>query len=173
MDNLLLKGLLDNLTSELKTQTNLLKLLSSERNEIVHLRATELDKVREQKEELLSKLSKNKDKRSEILEPIEKTLDPKKPFLLSSLFESAPKDIKSSYEKISTELKAIAISVQKMNKENAGLLRQTLGLVSSTISIITARPTIDNTNYKKDGKVEGDQTNVGKLGSVSSFNRSV
>jgi hypothetical protein len=60
-----------------------------------------------------------------------------------------------------------------MNKDNSGLLRQSLGLVASTISILTAKPTIDNTNYKKDGKVSDDQENIKALGSISSFNRSV
>lgn len=173
MEILLLKRILSNLTTELDLQKSLLKLLTLERTEIVKLRATELDKLRLNKENLLLFISNNKDSRDNLLSSIEKAEVAGKSWTLKNLFQDSPKDIAKEYEKISTELKATVGSIQKMNKDNSGLLRQSLGLVASTISILTAKPTIDNTNYKKDGKVSDDQENIKALGSISSFNRSV
>jgi hypothetical protein len=169
----LLNKILSNLTAELDIQKNILKLLTLERTEIVKLRATELDKLRAEKEVLLLKISNNKDQRDKILSSIDRSPIEGKAWTLKSLFIEAPQDLLKEYQKVSSELKSTLISIQKMNKDNAGLLRQSLGLVSSTISILTAKPTIDNTNYQKDGKVSDDQENMKALGSVSSFNRAV
>lgn len=175
MDSTVLKKIIQNLKSELQLQNGLLELLTHERSEIVHLKSEELNKIREKKEGVLTKISINKSAREELMAPLPKPENPKDKLTLSKVFSSAPQEIKSTYDSIYGELKKTLEAVQKLNTENSGLLKQSLGLVTSTISILSARPSVENNNYQKDGSQQNKESeslsNLG--GPVSSFNRSV
>ncbi len=179
----LFRKLLDNLKVELKLQNKLLELLLSEKNKIVHLQIDDLDQLRVGKEDLYHKLTDTKVNRNEIVVPLVESLisqdgskleksEPEKTNL-KEVFNGAPSEVKNAYHSISSELKKTLTAVQKLNTENSGLLRQSLGLVSSTISILTAKPQVPNNNYHRDGKVSSaTEEEKSPLGVVSSFNRS-
>lgn len=175
MDASVVKKLLQNLQTELQLQTKLLELLTQERSEIVLLKTEELDKIRSKKEDLLLKISQNNETRDTLLIPLKAATPKGEKLKLSRVFETAHVDIQSTYKHIRTDLRKVVEAVQKLNSENGSLLKQSLGLVSSTISILTAKPTAQNNNYSRDGKMQEQNQDmpISKLGSVSSFNRSV
>lgn len=174
MDQSVLKKILKNLNTELQLQTKLLEVLSQERTEIVYLKVDELDKIRERKENVLLKISENKGIRDQVIGPLAQLLPRGEKLSLGKFFEKSGKELETGYKKISKELKKVAEAANKINQENSDLLKQSLGLVSSTISILTAKPNIQNVNYSRDGKVndQSEEMPLSKLSSASSFNRS-
>lgn len=177
VDAVLLKKLIDNLKFELKLQSELLELLTLERSEIVHLKSEELDKLRVKKEVLVGKLDENKETRKDLITPITPNPDPKNPLTLTQIFETAPESLKTTFSTLAEDLRKTLATVNKLHTENSGLLKQSLSLVSSTISILSARSLVNNTNYQKDGKTTDEKDSSSSLGSsnlsaISSFNRS-
>jgi flagellar biosynthesis/type III secretory pathway chaperone len=177
MNHKTFEKLLSNLVKEAKYQEKLLSLLTEERASIATLKTEKLSQIKDKKEKLLIEISAHSSERLNIVSDLGFTPTPKgknNNFKISDCISTcSDKSLREKLNKVCSELSSCAKSVKKLNADNGDLLRTSLGLVSNTISIINARPTIDDTNYKRDGKV-GSLTDKAKNTSVpvSSFSKS-
>ena len=167
------RSLLQVLNKEAKLQEKLLTLLVEERSQIVHLHREELEKLAAKKEVVLSDLQELKYDRKQVFQTIIAglNLETKAPKLSEAVAHCKDVSLQTDLTKRSESLKELALNVQALNQENGVLLKQSLGLISSTISIITARPQTSNTSYGRNAKVASDEETENTI--VSSFNRSV
>jgi flagellar biosynthesis/type III secretory pathway chaperone len=169
--------LLANLVKEIRLQEKLLELLTEERNSMVTLKTERIHEIRKKKEVLLSEVHIHAGQRTEILSGLGFAIQPKKrsTFRLSDCINTcSDSSLKKQLEDVSSELAACAAAVKKLNLENGDIIRTSLGVVSNTISIINARPTIEDKNYNRDGKVHshGTKRTHSSAGPVSSFTKS-
>ncbi len=167
------KSLLQVLNKEAKLQEKLLAMLAEERTQIVHLQREALEDLSERKETVLLDLQSLSNERSFLFKNIkaEFNLDFKSPKLSEILEFCEDQALKSSLSQRGESLKELVVNVNLLNKENGVLLKQSLGLISSTISIMTARPQANNTSYGRNAKVSSEDES--EMTIISSFNRSV
>jgi flagellar biosynthesis/type III secretory pathway chaperone len=173
--------LLSVLTKETRIQEKLLALLAEERTCIVHLRADELNAMQVKKEKFLDELGRHAEERSTIVSEISKDSQPdstepkkaKQPKLTDLVPLCEDKFLRKKLEDVLRELKTVAPATKKLNTENGDLLKHSLGLVSNTIAILSARPSVEDTTYRKNGRVAGAPDAVAPGSApISSFNRS-
>ncbi len=169
--------LLSNLIKETRFQEKLLSLLAEERNCIVTLKTDKLAEVQKRKEKLLVDVLEHADERSSILGDLGYVKSPRgrNTFKISECIETCEdQNLRHKLEISCEELKSCTESVKKLNAENGDILKTSLGLVSNTISIINARPAIEDTNYKKDGKVHSERSSGvhSNKAPISSFSKS-
>ena len=167
------RSLLQTLNKEAKLQDKLLAILVEERTKIVHLQREELEKLSEKKETLLFELSDLKLERNNLFQSIVSGLDleiksPKLPDILKYCEDAG---LRADLGKRGESLKELAIKVSELNKENGVLLKQSLGLISSTISLITAKPVTHNPSYGRNAKIASEDES--EMTVTSSFNRAV
>ena len=73
---------------------------------------------------------------------------------LSSLVELCKESsVKVDLSKVGEVLRGTVTSVKKMNDENAVLIKQSLGLIASTLSIIRSAPETDLPTYSVQGRL--------------------
>ncbi|HMO19203.1 MAG TPA: flagellar protein FlgN [Oligoflexia bacterium] len=174
--------LLHVLIRESKIQEKLLLLLAEERNHIVYLKADDLNSIQAKKEKLLTELDAQSRERNIVLSTITgetedwvKGQKKKEAVRLTEIIESCEDvSLRKKLQMVLGDLKKTAPATKKLNAENGDLLKHSLGLVSNTIAILSARPSVEDTNYRKDGRVSGSADGVAQgISPVSSFNRSV
>jgi len=167
------RSLLQVLNKEAKLQDKLLVMLVEERSKIVHLQREELEKLSEKKELLLLELGDLKLDRNQIIQAIVEEFKPEtnKPKLSDIALCCDDKSLSSELISKGQSLKELVIKVDELNKDNGILLKQSLGLLSTTISLMTARPIVNNASYGRNAKVaaEGEDD----MTVISSFNRAV
>jgi flagellar biosynthesis/type III secretory pathway chaperone len=167
------RHLLQILNKEAKLQEKLLVVLADERSKIVHLKREELEKLSEKKEELLFDLTGLKKERHTILITLAGVfkLDSSKIKLseITKFCDELP--LKAAINDIAASLRDLVVRANELNAANGLLLKQSLGLLSSTISIMTAKPQANNPSYGRNAKVTADDE--AEISIVSSFNRSV
>jgi flagellar biosynthesis/type III secretory pathway chaperone len=167
------RHLLQVLNKESKLQDKLLLILAEERSKIVHLQREELEKLSEKKEELLYDLSILKKERHALLSHLSTAfkVDPAQIKISTITNFCDDKNLSAAINDVASKLREIVVKVNELNASNGILLKQSLGLLSSTISIMTARPQANNTSYGRNAKVAAEDEK--ELTIVSSFNRSV
>jgi flagellar biosynthesis/type III secretory pathway chaperone len=164
------------LVKETTLQEKFLTILAEERSCIVKLQTKPLEEIQKKKEKLLAEISSHAKERSQVL--LDLGVPPptkhKEPVKLTDLIQSCESiKTKNALEKVCKELKESASSTKKLNTENGDLLKRSLGLVSNTISIINARPSIEDNNYKRNGKTSSESlTPTLNTSPISSFKRS-
>jgi flagellar biosynthesis/type III secretory pathway chaperone len=169
--------LLGILIKEAKLQEKYLSLLTEERSYIVKMRQEELDQIQGKKDKLLSEITEHSKSRNEVLESlgaISEENPKEKPKLTQVISECSDSRLRVNLDKTLEELKRTAPLAKKMNADNGDLLKRSLGLVTNTIAILSARPSVEDKNYSKNGKVGSGANEIapGKA-PISSFNRSV
>ncbi len=169
----LIRKLVQLLKKELTLQSSLLALLVEERAKILYLKRDELLEINKKKEVITKDLQEQAELRTLILKELseEFEIDVKKNLIPQVLaIKDLDKDTKKELTSLREKLIEVSESSQKLSAENSGLLKHSLSLVSTTLSIMTARPVIDNNNYSKSGKVNSQSEETEVL--VTSFNRS-
>lgn len=167
------RHLLQVLNKEAKLQDKLLVILADERTKIVHLKREELEKLSEKKESILFDLSVLKKERHNLLLTLTELFNLDKTKLKLSEVSKFCEDshLRAAIDAAAANLRNIVTNVNELNTANGVLLKQSLGLLSSTISIMTAKPQANNTSYGRNAKVTAEDD--AEMTIVSSFNRSV
>lgn len=148
--------LLRHFKAEREHQERLFDLLTNERSAIVHLDRKLLPKLSEQKELLLKKARAIEAKRSQLIASIAKSAGKEGPLKLAEIITlCALSATRQALQREGSELKQKALQVQALFQENTNLIRQTQGIVATTLSILTSRPETDLPTYGQDGKLEG------------------
>jgi flagellar biosynthesis/type III secretory pathway chaperone len=164
------------LVKETRLQEKFLHILAEERNCIVKLQTRPLEEIQKKKEKLLTEISSHAKERSQVLADlgVPPPSKHKEPVKLTDLIQSCEnRNTKTALEKVCKDLKECASSTKKLNTENGDLLKRSLGLVSNTISIINARPSIEDNNYKRNGKTSSESAAPPlNTSPISSFKRS-
>ena len=148
------------LQKELIQQEKILSVLSKERAAIVKLNKEELDKIGEQKKALLEEAIALERQRSSVYGDVasEVTAEPNKSLKFNELIEFCTEHAtKHDLAKVGGELKTIVESVKTLNDGNGTLIKQCMGLIASTVSILTCKPETDLPTYGASGKLNGEQ----------------
>lgn len=146
------------LEQELIHQEKLLDLLGRERAAIVHLRRDQIESLRQRKEEVLSEAKSVGDKRNEVIRSLLGTKQPNDPLKFSSVLERCPtQDLRRKLNNIGDQLKSVASTVRDMNSQNGEMIRQSLGLLASTIAIFRAAPGADLPTYNESGSLNAPE----------------
>lgn len=132
----LFKNLIRVFERELSFQEQLLGLLTKERVAIVKLNQEELDSISVAKERMLEEGRALEQKRSELLSQLLPGIDEAALNVQQIVNICPPHEGKRELARICDNLKRIASSVRDMNSENSALIRQSLGLIASTIAIM-------------------------------------
>ena len=148
------KTFLSILETEVEAQRKLLDLLTRERAAVVKMNQEELDRLTAEKEALLAKLQQTETQRKATVSSL--SSNPRAQRLSDIAARCPARDIRSKLEKTGKLLKDLAMQVRSFGSHNQILLRQALGILSSTISVIrsargTALPT-----YEAGGKIRED-----------------
>lgn len=171
------QGLLQLLQKELKHQEKLLVLLKKEHETIVRLDQAELDKLQETKDKLVNQAFELEGRRTEVIERLmseAKLETPIEKMKLSDLLEHCTdKSISSALKKVGAELKSITVTVKELNKKNGDLLKQSLGLIATTLSIMHSRPGTDLPTYGKTKKLTSTASDPAFAVHEKSFTRAV
>lgn len=142
------------LEKELDYQEKLLSLLTKENKAIVKLNREEIEQLNAQKSAVIDSAKELELERATLLEAISEHIKKKleAPLKLQDIISSC-KDTKLRAElaTVGTDLKKTAEATQRLNVQNAALIRQSLGLVLSTISIMRSTPDQELPSYGADG----------------------
>lgn len=141
---------------ELSFQEQLLQLLTKERVAIVKLNQEELDLLTAQKERLLEEGRSLEQKRSEIVKQILPEIESATVSVQQLIAACSPQDGKRDLTEVCDDLRRVATSVRDMNTENSSLIRQSLGLIATTIAIMKSAPASDLPRYNSSGTTSGD-----------------
>jgi flagellar biosynthesis/type III secretory pathway chaperone len=142
------------LERELGYQEKLLTLLASERAAIVHLNNEDLNTIREQKEKIFFDAMKLGQRRAQILSDLGREED-KLPVIIEEC--PSPK-VKAELDSVRTDLKKTTAKVREFSDSNAKLIKQSLGLIASTISIMRGFGSATSVNtYGATGALRGKE----------------
>ncbi len=134
------KKLVKLLNKELDSQKKLLKLLLKEQVSIINMKQTEISEIAEEKEKFFNKALSYQKEREEVVKkilPEEKFLGHKFDDLVLVCSDYKTKEELTT---IKSSLKETVEEVSKINKYNSSLIKQALGVVSSTLSILRTSP---------------------------------
>lgn len=146
------KKLLHFLELELENQKKLLKVLAEEQVAIVKVNQQEIEAVNDKKAALLADARELEAKRSHVISSLVPTQNPRKRIKLADIAAECPAEpVKERLSAVGSELKSIALSVQEMNKLNADLVKQSLGLITTTLTIMTSGAVSDLPTYGRKG----------------------
>lgn len=142
------------LDQELAQHEKLLGLLTQERAAIVKLNQQQIETISEQKSKLLSEAKKIEIKRNEVIESLmagDEAEGPKrrpKQYKLNAILAFCTSSaLTTKIEKLAENLKRTVQTVQEMNHYNSQLMKQSLGLISSTLAIIRSAPGTELPTY--------------------------
>jgi flagellar biosynthesis/type III secretory pathway chaperone len=139
------------LQRELRQQERLLEALTKERTAIVKLHGEQLEEIQREKEALLNEAQGLEEKRSLVLQKLSPAVPDKK---LASIVQACPMtDVKQQLSTVGQELKRAAVAVAELNSNNGQLLKQSLGLVGSVLSIMQSTPAGELPTYSPSGQV--------------------
>ena len=143
------------LEKEILSQTKLLELLVKERAAITTLRNDELAKIGLEKEKILTKARGLGDERNTLITGI--GIKPDESPKLADIAHSCPDPkLRSELVSVGEELKGLVTQVRTMNDHNAALIRSSIGLVLSTISIFRGAADADLPTYESSGKLKNE-----------------
>lgn len=150
------RKLLKVLEREFSYQEKLLELLVRERAAIVKLNQDELDSLREEKERLLGDMVELEQRRTQIFADLQlEQPEGQQPKLSDVIQLCPPSEGKGQIQHVGENLKRLAVNVREMNDENSKLIRQSLGLIASTIAIMSQAPETDLPTYSRRGSLNG------------------
>lgn len=155
------RSLLQLLELELDNQTRLLQLLAEEQVAIVTVNQEQIEAINEKKEALLDDARALEQRRSEVIGRIV-PLGKQKAKLAEILESCSSPSTKDRLEHVGSELKKTVHSVRDLNELNGDLIRQSLGIISSTLSIICFSPSADLPTYSKSGALHSREENARK-----------
>ncbi len=147
------KRLVELLDEEIRSQERILELLSKERVSIVELNREQTEQLAEKKLHLVEQAANLEKKRTALL--CELTGAAKAPKVSEVIAKCPAIPVKRELQAKSHELKITATRVRELNLNNAVLLRQALGIVSSTLSIIRSSPGSELPTYGESGSLKG------------------
>ena len=169
--------LLKLLQKELGKQEKLLELLTKERVAIVKLNQEQLNELRTQKERIFSEAREVEVERSSVIAELSLSwnnnagrADKKTPIKFSEIIEHCPDNqTKRELKKVGEDLKAAASNTQELNEHNSQLIKQTLGIIATTISIMRSTPATGLPSYGSTGQLTGedDKNFIRRSGAVS------
>ncbi|MCC6221198.1 MAG: flagellar protein FlgN [Deltaproteobacteria bacterium] len=152
------KNLLHCLKAELTKQEEFLRLLTKERTAIVKCDTAELESTNVKKLDLINAAQELEKKRNTIISSLlssEQTLEQIK---LSEIVTKCPSvGTQRELDKIRSDLRNIVSAVCALNAENADLIKNSLGLVTSTLAIVQCAPGGDLPTYSKEGKLSSHE----------------
>lgn len=149
------RSLVSLLQRELEKQERLLETLTRERAAIVKLNCEQLEEVQREKQGLLDEVRSLEERRTTTIESLTKNLPAPLPDKkLASLVQACPtKELKSQLGAVGEQLKRAATAVRDLNTNNGTLLKQSLGLVSSVLSIFNSSAGTDLPTYTPSGQI--------------------
>lgn len=156
------KRLLVVLEKELSHHEKLLELLNRERAAIVTLNPEQIENLNSQKEEILVAAKECEERRRELLrslsgakqtEDADSKTKPAEPRFLDVVGGCREPEVRKELAKVGSDLKQTAEVVRDMNNHNAQLIKQSLGLISSTLSIIRSTPGSELPTYGQRGQL--------------------
>lgn len=148
------KNLLHTLEAELKKQEALLRLLAKETSAIVALNNDEIQQVNKEKEQILLDAIAIEQQRNSIIRSIAEAKKLKAPIKLSLLLQHCQQvELQRRLTRVGAELRSTADSVQRVNEQNAELIRQSLGIIGSTLAIFRQSPGSELPTYGSAGNL--------------------
>lgn len=152
------RKLIEVFVQELGHQEQLLKLLMRERAAIVELNQDEIKQVTDEKEVLYQAIQQSGAKRSQVILDFVGELSISDPVHLTKIIEACPRpDIKEELASLQGELIQVSDAAQEMNANNALLIKQTIGLVSSTLSIFCGGASPETETYGPEGNIRKEE----------------
>ena len=146
------RKLLKLLERELSQQERLLGVLAKERAAIVKLNQDQLDEISETKAQLLADMVDLENRRKEIFTAIALGAKREDNLRFSEVVEMCPPhEGRGQLKHIGENLKKIATEVKSINDQNTLMIKQSLGLITSTIAIIRSAPESDLPTYTPSG----------------------
>lgn len=149
------KTLISLFKREVSFQEQLLQLLTKERVAIVKLNQEELDKLTSQKERLLEEGQALEERRSELVKQILPGIDEATLSVQQLINACPPQEGRRDLTEVTNDLRRLATSVREMNTENSSLIKQSLGLIATTIAIMRSAPATDLPRYTSAGTTTG------------------
>ncbi len=148
------------LQKELSQQEKLLSLLTKERAAIVKLNQEEIDRLAGEKAKVLEGAMDLEEQRAEVYAAVCESLkaDSAEPMKFSDVVaQCEDRTTKQDLTRVGSELKTLVSSVKKINEGNGDLIKQCMGLIATTVSILTSKPDTDLPTYGSSGKLKGEQ----------------
>ena len=140
------------LEKELNYQEKLLELLTRERVAIVKLNQDQLDEIQEVKQGILNEVVDIEQRRQEIFTKLAEQSQREEPLKFSEVVELCPPgEGRGPLQHVGQNLKKVAESVRELNAENGVLIKQSLGLIATTLAIMRAAPEADLPTYTPSG----------------------
>lgn len=156
------KKLLRLLQKELSFQEEMLGVLTKERAAIVKLNQEEIERLGSEKEKILARAIEVEKERKVVFSEIRGGDEQAAPARFSELVADCPEQpVKQQLERTGQELKQLVESVSRMNQENGTLVKQCLGLIATTISIMCSQPETDLPTYGASGKLRNGNDEPG------------
>lgn len=150
--------LLNILTSELKAQEDLLRLLARERTAIVRVNQEEIEAVTTAKDRLFEDLQKLVKTRNEAVYRLADQYLTHETIQLDNLIAKCPQSkTKTELARLREEVKKSALAIEELNQINGQLIRKTLGLVSSTVSLLSGGSAADGETYMSSGNLRKEE----------------
>ena len=146
--------LLTVLEREVVCQERLLALLLSEREALLKVRTEEVQKIGVEKEKLIDQ---SKQLQTNCVQLVQQIAPPPQTLKISELIERCGLgELRRKLAKAVMSLKQITAAVRELNRHNSVLIRQTLGLVSSTLSLLRSAPKTPLQTYSRNGMIKSN-----------------
>lgn len=148
------------LESELALHGRMLQLLERERVALVEIREDEILSLNKEKESLVEELRDAEQRRRALLDSLRLELQIEGPPSFSQIVEKcSAKDLRANLQAVGRKLKTSVEKVVQLTEHNAALIRQTLGIVASTLSILKGLPSVEELCvYGGSGSMKGNAT---------------
>ena len=148
------RKLLKLLEKELDCQEKLLELLTKERVAIVKLNQEQLDALCSAKEAVISEAADLEQRRRAVFTSLAEQANREEPLKLSEVVEMCPpSEGRGLLKHVGDNLKKLATNVHELNQQNGMLIKQSLGLIASTVAIMRATPDADLPTYTQQGSL--------------------
>ena len=147
------------LRKELAYQEKLLSILVKERVAITTLKREDVEKIRLEKEKVIEAARSVEEERSSLMHALSKKEEDegKKAITLGELLVScAEPEMRKDLVLVREELRDTVQAVINMNDHNKNLLKQSLGIIASTLAIIRSAPGTDLPTYSPSGSLKSD-----------------
>ncbi len=146
------------LEKEISYQEKLLELLTRERVAIVKLNQDQLDEIRVAKEQILNEVIDIEGRRKEIFDSLAQSAKREEPLKFTDVLELCPPaEGRGQLKHTGDNLRKVATEVRDMNTYNSTLIKQSLGLIVSTIAIMRSNPDADLPTYTQTGSLSKPQ----------------
>lgn len=150
--------LLGTLNNELEKQESLLKLLVRERSAIVHVNQEEMEVIVPEKEKLLEEIRVLVKIRNESIYRIAERVLNKEVVQLDNIIAKCPQSgLRTQLSKAGQEIRRTAHAIEELNEVNGHLIRKTLGLVSSTFSLLSGGGGLEGETYMPSGSMRREE----------------